>query len=237
MDIIPVIDISQGYVVHAVKGQRQYYQPLCTSLSKGNCADDIVRAFLDFYPFNTIYIADIDAIEGRANNRHIIEQLHRSFPSLNFWIDQGISSSKEIAQDCSWQHVIGSETHISAAELRQIIKRMPDIILSLDFGTKFLGDQKLLDNTAQWSERIIIMSLEHISSDRGPDYQRICKFQKSADDRKVYVAGGVRDEVDLQALNDIGIAGVLVATALHTQKLTPAMLNKFCKKIPCKTGY
>lgn len=233
MDIIPVIDISQGQVVHAVKGQRQYYQPLQTPLTKGSRADDIVRAFLALYPFNTIYVADIDAITGHTHNHYVIAQLQQSFPTLNFWLDQGRSFSKQLVQNRRWQQVIGSETYISAAELQEIIKQTPDVILSLDFGSRFLGVQELLDDAAQWPERVIIMSLERISSDKGPDYRRISKLQKRAGNHKIYVAGGVRDKADVEILDNIGIAGILVASALHTKRLTPRTLNKFCKKIPC----
>ena len=64
MEIIPVIDIRQNQVVHAIKGQRQNYRPLQTSLCNSHSPEDIVQAFIDTYPFKTIYIADLDAIQG-----------------------------------------------------------------------------------------------------------------------------------------------------------------------------
>jgi len=42
--------------------------------------------------------------------------------------------------------------------------------------------------------------------------------------------GGVRHETDLNLLNDMGIDGVLLATALHTEQITGEILNKFTKK-------
>ena len=107
----------------------------------------------------------------------------------------------------------------------------PDIILSLDFQTNtFLGDQDLLRNIKLWPERIIIMSLARVGSNSGPDYELASSFKNSTGSRKIYVAGGVRNEADLQALNDMGIDGVLIATALHTQQITGDILSNFSKK-------
>ena len=231
MEIIPVIDIRQNQVVHAVKGQRQNYRPLQTSLCNGHSAEDIVQAFIDSYPFKTIYIADLDAIQGTSNNEHLIEQIVDKFQSVSFWVDQGISSAIELKIQSRRQHVIGSETNISPETLNELATLGPEIILSLDFQTNaFLGDQDLLQKTDLWPERIIIMSLSHVGSNNGPDYKLISDLQKTAGVRKIYVAGGVRHKDDLQTLNDMGIHGVLIATALHTQQITADTLLKFTKK-------
>jgi len=231
MEIIPVIDIRQNQVVHAVKGQRQNYRPLQTCLCDSHSADDIVQAFIDTYPFKTIYIADLDAIQGTSNNEHLIEQLLNKFQSVSFWVDQGISSAIELKIQSRRQHVIGSETNISPKTLNELFTSSLEIILSLDFQTKtFLGHQDLLEKTDLWPERIIIMSLSHVGSNNGPDYKLISDIQKIAGDRKIYVAGGVRHEDDLQTLNDMGIDGVLIATALHSQQIKADTLLNFTKK-------
>jgi phosphoribosylformimino-5-aminoimidazole carboxamide ribotide isomerase len=231
MEIIPVIDIRQNQVVHAVKGQRQNYRPLQTCLCDSHFADAIVQAFIDTYPFKTIYIADLDAIQGTSNNEQLIEQLLDRFQAVSFWVDQGISSAIELKSQTRRQHVIGSETNISPKTLNELVILGPEIILSLDFQTKaFLGDQDLLQKRDHWPERIIIMSLSQVGSNNGPDYKLISDLQKTAGDRKIYVAGGVRHEDDLQTLNDMGIDGVLIATALHTQQITADTLLKFTQK-------
>jgi len=231
MEIIPVIDVRQNQVVHAVKGQRQNYRPLQTCLCDSHSADDIVQAFIDTYPFKTIYIADLDAIQGTSNNEHLIEQLLNKFQSVSFWVDQGISSAIELKIQSRRQHVIGSETNITPETLNELITSSPEIIFSLDFQTKaFLGHQDLLEKTDLWPERIIIMSLSHVGSNNGPDYKLISDIQKIAGGRKIYVAGGVRHEDDLQTLNDMGIDGVLIATALHSQQIKADTLLKFTKK-------
>ena len=231
MEIIPVIDIRQNQVVHAIKGQRQNYRPLQSSLCNSHSPEDIVQVFIDSYPFKTIYIADLDAIQDTSNNEQLIEQLLDKFQSVSFWVDQGISSVVELKNSSRRQHIIGSETDISPETLYELVTLDPGIILSLDFQTKtFLGHPDLLQKTDLWPERIIIMSLSHVGSNEGPDYKLISELQKIAGGRKIYVAGGVRHEEDLHSLNDVGIDGVLIATALHTQQIIADTIRNFTKK-------
>ena len=231
MEIIPVIDICQNQVVHALKGQRQNYRPLQTSLCKSYCPEDIVQAFIDTYPFKTIYIADLDVIQGTSNNEQCIEQLVNKFQSVSFWVDYGISSVVEFKNPSRRQHVIGSETNVSPETLNDMVTLNPKIILSLDFQANiFLGHPDLLQKTDLWPERIIIMSLSHVGANNGPDYKLISNIQKTAGNRKIYIAGGVRHEEDLQSLNNMGIDGILIATALHTQQIIADTIRNFTKK-------
>ena len=228
MEIIPVIDIHQGQAVHAIEGQRQHYRPLRTSLGESNSPENIVQAFINTYPFKTIYIADLDAIEGQSNNNRLIDELHKSYQSLTFWVDKGISTTLDLDNLSRRQHVIGSESNITPEKLGEMIAFRPDIILSLDFKKNtFLGNQDLLIKTDLWPERIIIMSLANVGANKGPDYELISKLKKTAGERKIFVAGGVRDETDLLLLNKMNIDGVLMATALHTQKIKSETLSKF----------
>jgi len=76
------------------------------------------------------------------------------------------------------------------------------------------------------------MSLANVGSNKGPDYKLISNIKNIAGDRKIYVAGGVRDEQDLQALSDMEINGVLIASALHTQKVKSDSIIKYQKNAP-----
>lgn len=237
MEIIPVIDIRQGLVVHAVKGQRDNYHSLQSLLSNSIHPRDVVQAFINTYRSKTIYVADLDAIQDRANNDTIIDELHTLFPAQTFWVDQGLASIIDFKKHTTRQHVIGSETDISCLSLREIIDLTPDIILSLDYRANiFLGDQSLLQNMNIWPDRIIIMSLAHVGSNSGPDYELVSHLKKIAGNKQLYVAGGVRHERDLELLEDIGIAGVLLASALHTQQINAHTVEKFSKKMPRKRG-
>ena len=68
MLIIPVIDLSNGVVVHAVCGKRKLYQPITSTISDDCKPESILSAFFQLYPFQIIYIADLDGIEGKKNH-------------------------------------------------------------------------------------------------------------------------------------------------------------------------
>src|SRR5262245_9451555 len=68
MEVIPVIDLRGGVVVRARMGQRDHYRPIETPLSATSDAVDVTRGLLSLFPFRTLYVADLDAIERTGNN-------------------------------------------------------------------------------------------------------------------------------------------------------------------------
>jgi len=57
------------------------------------------------------------------------------------------------------------------------------------------------------------------------DIERLSQIRSCAGDRRIYAAGGVRNSDDLVALKRAGIAGALVASALHDGTLTAAEMS------------
>jgi phosphoribosylformimino-5-aminoimidazole carboxamide ribotide isomerase len=70
------------------------------------------------------------------------------------------------------------------------------------------------------------MTLARVGSGAGPDLERLAALRKAGGDRAIYAAGGVRDAADLAALDRAGIAGALVATALHDGRIGRAELDQ-----------
>jgi len=228
MKIIPVIDLMDGKVVRARMGERHLYAPIETPLSPSSEAQDVIAGFLALHPFDAIYIADLDAIEGRAPHDDLIASLRQRFPQLSFWIDSGLRNreSVETALSQGADVVIASESFEDVPAL-DTYKTNPRVILSLDFrGDEFQGTNGLLDPTL-WPDRIITMTLARVGSDAGPDFERLQDILDAAGPRKIYAAGGLRGRDDLARLRDMGVAGVLVASALHDGRLSPNDLLKF----------
>jgi phosphoribosylformimino-5-aminoimidazole carboxamide ribotide isomerase len=69
------------------------------------------------------------------------------------------------------------------------------------------------------------LTLARVSSGAGPDVDRLAAVRAIASGRRIYAAGGVRDGADLTALAGAGIAGALVATALHDGRLRRADID------------
>ncbi|HMJ49745.1 MAG TPA: HisA/HisF-related TIM barrel protein [Burkholderiales bacterium] len=230
MKIIPVLDLMHGQVVHAIGGERNQYRPIESELCAGSDALDIIDALLDLYPFNLIYIADIDAIQKNGSNIAVMEKLHGHFPRLELWVDSGIS---DISGYTAWQElkighaVIGSESLPDAALLSAVCKSdcAPYLLLSLDFkGERFCGERHLLNHAELWPEHVIIMTLTRVGCLQGPDLNQFGAIRRHTPHKKLYAAGGVRDIDDLDRLARAGADGALLASALHQRRISASDL-------------
>lgn len=211
MDILPVIDLKSGQVVHARGGRRDEYAPIRTPLSPTSAPGEVVAGLLRLFPFRRLYVADLDAIEGRGGHGAVLDGLMAAHPGLEIWLDSGSGAGERRGM---LRPVIGSESLRDAAAID------PHAILSLDFrGDTFLGPPELLENTRLWPRRLIVMTLARVGAEAGPDLARVEGVIQRAEARQVYAAGGVRNAGDLRALARIGAAGALVATALHSGSL------------------
>ena len=66
MRIIPVIDLAAKTVVHAVAGRRNQYRPIESKLCESTSPIDIAQAFRSRFGLTELYLADLDAIQGKS---------------------------------------------------------------------------------------------------------------------------------------------------------------------------
>lgn len=219
MHVIPVIDLHGGVVVHARGGDRSAYRPIATPLSPSAQPVDVCRGLLSLFPFDTFYIADLDAIDTGTAKIAVLEELEAAFPSVTLWADTGIkhvSGLTPLARFARIRPVIGSE---SLQDLDAL--RFPRAILSLDFkGGASLGLTDVDRQPQLWPDTVIVMSLDAVGAQNGPDFARLSNIVAIAETRRVYAAGGVRSAADLHRLNALGVHGALAATSLHSGALS-----------------
>jgi uncharacterized protein related to proFAR isomerase len=242
MHIIPVIDVRHGIAVRAVAGDRANYQPLVTPLVTSESTAEwgqthgsdptltgptglppvaVARAYRNLYPFSTIYIADLDGIEGRGANTGLARSLLTALPEVQLWIDAGLKPGDAPVSSVD---VIGSEA-LSEEDIQTPLPQRA--VLSLDFrGDDFIGPARLLQQPDLWPSRVIVMTLGRVGSDGGPDLARIAQIVKLAPQAHVYAAGGIRGIADLNAARDSGADGALIASALHAQKIKAGDLRE-----------
>jgi phosphoribosylformimino-5-aminoimidazole carboxamide ribotide isomerase len=229
LQVIPVIDLKQGTVVHARFGERARYRPLQSMLCEGSAPAAVIEGLIGLYPFPTVYAADLDAIEGTGDNADALRHIRRAFPQLELWVDAGF---RDAGQCRAWLEqdlgtlVLGSEGQSGPETLRELGASAlgPRVILSLDFrGEQFVGSPELL-HPGLWPRRVIAMTLARVGSGQGPDIEGLADILALAGERQVYAAGGVRDGADLDRLAQLGTAGVLVASALHDGRIGVAEL-------------
>jgi phosphoribosylformimino-5-aminoimidazole carboxamide ribotide isomerase len=224
MEIIPVLDLKDGKVVHARQGQRDTYQPIVSRLSSTSAPDDVLAGLLRLRSFTKVYIADLDAIGKKGEHAQIVSELAHEHPAVEFWLDDGRTAPAAPNVSDNIRRVLGSE---SVHDIEAFRVADATAILSLDFrGSDFLGPPDLLEQPSLWPNRIIVMTLARVGSSDGPDLERLAMIKQRAGARRLYAAGGVRGAADLEALRRAGAAGVLVASALHDGRLTPADLAK-----------
>lgn len=213
MHLVPVIDLMDGRVVHARRGERDRYLPIASLLCPNAEPLAIVRALLELHPFDVLYVADLDAILGRGNNDDVISRLRSCFPDLRLWVDRGIGRLKDVesVRRAGAVPVIGSE---SLKEQRAL--DADGCVLSLDFRKgAFLGRPEILARPERWPRTLLVMSLERVGAGEGPDLALLQQVKARAGDRGLYLAGGVRNAADIEAAHAGGAAGVLLASALH----------------------
>jgi len=230
--LIPVIDLKGGRVVHARRGARDTYAPIRSSLAPGAQPVGIAAALLQLHPFETLYLADIDAIQRQGDNLGAIEAIHAAFPAVELWVDAGIA---DVAGYSAWQTehlgraVIGTECMPDAAliELLHSDDHASVPVLSLDFGaTGPLGSPEPFDHPEAWPQDVIVMTLTRVGSGAGPDATTLAATIGRAGSRRVYAAGGIRGTDDLALVRRLGAAGALVASSLHDGRLGAADLGR-----------
>ncbi len=239
MLVIPVVDIRDGHAVRAVGGKRANYRPIETPLSPGSSDPvDVAAGLLGLFdepPAGhgalTLYVAELDGIEGRGRNWSFIDAIAGRFPDVRLLVDDGSRSVADLMAYREFENVvpvIGSETLGGVAALGEIDAALGGrFALSLDWrGDDPIGPCEVFAGASSWPQTVIVMTLARVGLRSGPDFARLAEVVRLAGGREVLAAGGVRGVEDLKLLRGSGAAGALVATALHDGALGRAELSR-----------
>jgi phosphoribosylformimino-5-aminoimidazole carboxamide ribotide isomerase len=232
MEIIPVIDLLHGQVVRAQRGQRGNYQPMSSPLCTSSKPREVAHALLELYPFRSLYIADLDAILGTGDSFDIVAELHEHFPGIDLWLDAGMHQPQQVnrVMELQIKPVIGSERLETIDQYTRLREALypEDMLLSLDFNADgFMGSTDLHTQPEIWPQQVICMTLAQVGSYSGPDFATLNSLITRAGQRQVIAAGGIRDPQDISRLQELGVAGALVASALHDGKISTSQLAEF----------
>ena len=238
MKVIPVIDILNGVAVHAVRGKRKEYQPLQSILCKSAEPLEVAKAFRNL-GFSELYVADLDAILGNQGNLHVLKRIPKE-TGLALMVDAGVTTleqAEKLLQSGVSKVIVGTETLVSKSFVGEAVKRFGSdhIIVSLDMKSdlvltkaEFEGPQEAIVLLREFEKmgvsQVIVLDLARVGSGEGVNVDFLKDVLGLAVD--VYVGGGVRDIADLIELKRLGVAGVLLATALHSGKISIANLKQ-----------
>ncbi len=233
MKVIPVIDLLNGVVVHAKKGERAAYQAIHSQLTPSSQPLDIVAALLDVYPFKQVYIADLNAIQkldtSHENNYNVIASIKALYPALELWVDAGISNNVELSlwQKLDIHLIVGSENFANIGDYTSLNIQDKNYILSLDFmPLGYQGPTELLTNTEYWPQDVIVMSLSNVGANNGVNVDLMQKTIARAKGFNIIAAGGIRNADDLVMLKEMKVSAALLATALHQKQISTEQLER-----------
>ena len=230
VQLIPVLDLMRGQVVRAVRGDRQSYRPIVSSLCAGSDPVSMARTLCEHCASSRLYAADLDALTGGAAQVTVLRAILQALPAIEFWVDAGFTDVDAARTLCSavGEHgkrivpVFGSESIRSSAALQESFAPPGHGVLSLD-----RRDGRTLDPAGcwrlpqYWPQRVIVMTLERVGADAGPDLATLSEVRARAPNTRLIGAGGIRDGLDLDAARRAGAWGWLVASALHDGRLPP----------------
>jgi len=239
LKVIPVIDILNGIVVHAVKGKRNEYKPLESVLIQTIDPVDVAETFKKL-GYSMLYVADLDAIIDCRDDFSQIRQIAEK-TALNLLVDAGVTGlerAQRLMKSGVGKLVVGTETLRSKTFVAQALQHFGSdhVVISLDLkGGNVLTQpdfngptepmQLLKEFKALGTTQVIVLDLSRVGSGEGVDLAFL-KEAIAQTDMDVYVGGGVRDINDLDTLRRLGVTGALIATSLHTGKISTADLKR-----------
>lgn len=234
MNLIPVIDLMHGQVVRAVRGNRHAYRPIVSELCASSDPLTVAKILCEHCAARQLYVADLDALLGKPAQVTVLRSLLQALPGLQLWLDAGFASAAAAdalraelgAAGAQMVPVFGSESLASRAELERCFggaagkSAGSDAVLSLDRRDgQHLDAAGCWEAPHLWPKRVIVMTLERVGSDAGPDLETLGGVRIKAPSAFIVGAGGIRDESDLARANDAGAGAWLVASALHDGRL------------------
>jgi phosphoribosylformimino-5-aminoimidazole carboxamide ribotide isomerase len=238
--LVPVVDVLGGQVVRAVRGRRSEYRPIESPLCRGSEPPAVARALCERAASTTLYVADLDALLGGAPQTGVLARLLRALPGVTLWLDGGfgdLSAARDTLAALGGdahrvRPVFGTESFASPAAFNQVFGEpggacAPDATPA-PLGALMSLDQRSaapMDPTGAWSQPrrwprdLIVMTLDRVGADAGPDLDTLAGVRARAPHARLFGAGGICGEADLEAARAAGAAGWLVASALHDLRL------------------
>lgn len=233
MRVIGVLDLAGGCAVHARQGQRELYRPVGTvagnAVEPGD-APALARAYIERFGIPELYVADLDAIQGRPPQDALLTRLAEL--GVPLWLDAGVTSvagARRARAAGASRIVVGLETLPSYVVLRDIAAATgrDRIAFSLDLrqGEPILaigsrippteGPDRIVGQAVEAGVgALIVIDLARVGTRRGPDFELIARVRDASPRLTLVAGGGIRGPDDLERLAAAGCDAALVATAL-----------------------
>ncbi len=238
MKVIPVIDLLGGQVVRGIGGRRDEYRPIVSQIAADARPATVARALVERFGFDTVYVADLDAIMHQRPDTAAWREI--AAHGLRLLVDAGVGNRRAArhviealrAAACDFALVVGLETLESLDELMTITKLWDFPVVSLDMRAGVpltrianwpqatpLGIAAELEKRG--TDELVVLDLADVGMCSGTSTLELCRqLRARSTSQRLIAGGGVRGPGDLKALADAGCDAALVASALHDGRLT-----------------
>lgn len=211
-----------------MRGNRDAYRPVVSALCEGSDPVRLARVLCSHCAAAQLYVADLDALTGAVAQADVLRAILEALPETELWLDAGFAQAADA--DALLERigraaqrvvpVFGSESLRSRAHLRLSLAAPRRAILSLDRRDgQRLDVAGCWDSPELWPQRVIVMTLERVGSNAGPDLDTLRDVRAKAPAGFIVGAGGIRDDDDLARARNAGAGAWLVASALHDGRL------------------
>ena len=229
MRCIFVLDILNGAVVHAVRGERSSYEPIA-GFSRIVSTSEPLGILQELRP-REVYVADLNLLTGRGDNLAAIKKISTMARTM---ADTGISKAGDLDRlPASISAILGTET--ASLQLIEDAARECRVVVSIDMMKRkvLAHDPELAGQTPLQLlqrlnglnlESVILLEMDKVGTSAGLDRQFL-EEAAAASKHPLILGGGVKGEEDLQALQEMGFAGALLATAVHNGKIPVARVQ------------
>lgn len=244
MNILPVLDLLDGVIVHGVAGNRELYRPIKSELTDRDDPLGVAETLRDTYGFSRLYLADLNGLQLQVVDQTIYSDLTQA--GFELIVDAGVRSvaeARRLIEAGVAEVVLALETNPSAGLLDELLDQFgPErVTFSLDLKQgQPLGKLDELTATDAASlavsvinhgcRRLIVLDLAAVGSESGPVTAKLCRSIREVTTESLLITGGgIRDAEDLKTLERAGVDEVMIATALHNGSFTPRQLAKYSK--------
>ena len=235
-DVLPVMDLQQGRVVHAVRGERKHYQSVCQLGLPSDRPADIANWYTENYGFQEFYVADLDAIQSGQPELAPLRSMMAANRTL--YVDAGWSVGTMSVWDFSTCGpgsiipVIATESLRQLQTLEELFRVAPSkAVLSVDLMAgalcspymRSIDPAELVEHAYQAGFRhFLLLDLRDVGLQEGPSSLSLLKrLTTLCPDASFWGGGGIRGLADIVHMRQNGFSRTLVATAFYRGFILP----------------
>jgi phosphoribosylformimino-5-aminoimidazole carboxamide ribotide isomerase len=222
--IVFVIDLLKGNVVHAMRGERAAYQPVRNSMV---CNSSNPVEMVSSITPKEVYIADLDRLQHTGNNMNVIKKISMITRTM---VNIGVEKIDDIENCLKIAHTVIVSTEASTLDIIEYASRKYpgriNVTVDIKNGKVLTRDENLKKEPEEVIKLlneydindIVVIDLTKVGTGAGINEDFLYDVAKLSH-HDILFGGGIRDMDDINTLKEIGVGGVLVATAVHNGKI------------------